>query len=192
MIATDGSPPTFADRYSSAIRSSALLSRPSTTHSPTDILGAVGLASKTTLSNGQPGAPLAMALARLFVGDNHATSEIVGILAIKLRDKSVAWRFKLKRTKCDDMAAAVLAWHRDGVCKTCGGHGYRVMGNNGGRAVLADTHCMACHGTGRVEFDRQFVADHRPLARWLLAEVERELSKAGPAAMAALAPRLEL
>jgi hypothetical protein len=41
-------------------------------------------------------------------------------------------------------------------------------------------------------FDNQFRPEHLDIARWLCTEVERQQASAGAAAMAALAPRLEL
>ena len=52
--------------------------------------------------------------------------------------------------------------------------------------------CKFCRGTGKILFDRQFPITRLELARWLLVEIEREQAVAGPAAMAALAPKLEL
>ena len=94
-------------RYASAVRSNNLRSAAATTYSDSDVLGAVGLASKRH--------PLAMALARLFCGDNHAARELVVILSELAWGKAAVLRIDLKRTQADDIARAVLAWHRDGV-----------------------------------------------------------------------------
>src|SRR5688572_14309198 len=107
------------DRYSGAVRSSNLRSEPDTTYSDSDVLGAVGLAAVRR--------PLAAALTRLFMGDNHAAQQIVCILAEQVRDKAIASDVDLKPTQAQDMARAVLAWHRDGVCKTCNGHGFDLI-----------------------------------------------------------------
>jgi hypothetical protein len=173
---------TFRDRYSTSVRSSNLRSAPDTTHSATDVLGAAGIASKRT--------PLGIALMRLFSGDNGAAAQIVQTMAGMLVGK--AWhahKLELKPTQATDMAQAVLAWHRDGTCKPCGGHGYLMVE---GAPTLSDHQCPRCRGTGRVPFDRHFKGARLDLAQWLVAEVEREQAFAGPAAMRALAPRLEL
>jgi hypothetical protein len=171
------------DRYSSAVRSSNLRSKESTTYSDSDVLGAMGLAAKQR--------PLAAALARLFTGDNHAAQAIVAILAEMAWGKAAETRVQLKRTQAVDMARAVLAWHRDGRCSACGGHGYQILGTIGaGRAVKSDHECPACKGTRKVPFGPQFPVERRSVAWWLLAAVEREQGHAGPAAMAALAKRL--
>lgn len=162
------------------MRSGNLLSKPDTTYSDTDVLGAVGLAGKRH--------PLAMALARLFVGDNHAARELVEILSAMAWGKALALRVELKRTQADDMARAVLAWHRDGVCRECGGHGYQLIV---GAPSIGDNACPACRGTRKVPFDSQFSIERLVVARWLLAAVEREQAIAGPAAMAKLADRME-
>lgn len=180
----------ITDRYASAVHSSNLKSRTETTFSDSDVLGAAGLAGKLVKHDGHPGAPLAIALARLFAGDNHAVREIVDLMAQLVwskarRDGIVV----LKRFAAEEMSRAVLAWHREGVCKPCGGHGYQVIR---GAPALSENECPKCRGSGRRAFDSEFAPDMLDLARWLLAELERELSRAGPAAMAALAPRLDM
>jgi hypothetical protein len=171
------------DRYSSAVRSSNLKSKESTTYSDSDVLGAMGLAAKQR--------PLAAALTRLFTGDNHAAQAIVAILAEMAWGKAAETRVPLKRPQAVDMARAVLAWHRDGKCSACGGHGYSILGTLGtGRAVVSDHDCPACKGSKKVPFGPQFPVERRSVAWWLLSAVEREQGHAGPAAMAALAKRL--
>jgi hypothetical protein len=172
---------TILDRYASAVRSANLKSDANTSRSDVDVLGAAGLAAKRH--------QLAIALARLFCGDNRASSEIVEMLASMVWGKAQAQHVELKRVQADDMARAVLAWHRDGICKTCSGHGFQLIH---GAPAVGDTPCPACHGQRRIPFERQFHPERRQLACWLLAEVEREQAKAGPAALAALAPRLNL
>ena len=177
----------FDDRYATAVRSSNLKSKPDTLRSDSDVLGAAGLAAKR--------APLALALLRLLSGDNHASTEIVSILAGMADGKAYRIGVEITRIECVDMGRAVLAWCRDGTCKACGGHGFRLANDaeiGQGRAVLSEHHCPACRGERKIPFDRQFSIERLELARWLRSEVEREVSKAGPAAMAALAPRLEL
>lgn len=175
-------PTTFSDRYSSAVRSANLKSQPGTTRSDADILGAAGIAAKTS--------PLAIALLRLFAGDNHASRDIVDHLAQMLVGK--AWhsqKLNLPRLEADDIAKAVLAWHREGTCRPCGGHGYTRIE---GAPAISDHQCPSCRGTGRMLFDIHFRGARLDLARWLVSEIEREQAIAGPAAMRALAPRLEL
>lgn len=174
------------DRYAGAVRSGNLrnssnIAVDQDTYSDTDVLGAVGLAAKRE--------PLAMALARLFCGDNHAAEQIVVILASMAWGKAAALRTPLKRTQAVDMARAVLAWHRDGVCKACNGHGFDLIA---GAPAISGHECSACRGSGKILFERQFAPPLRYLATWLLAEVEREQGRAGPAALAKLADRLAL
>ena len=167
------------DRYASAVRSSNLRSNEATTYSDTDVLGAAGLAAKRN--------PLAIALARLFCGDNGAAPEIVTIMADMAWGKAQAINVKLRRVESIDIARAVLAWHRDGKCRVCGGHGFALID---GSRTIGDAECGKCYGTGRVPFDRNFKGQSLVVASWLIAEVEREQAKAGPAAMQKLAPRL--
>lgn len=169
------------DRYAGAVRSSNLGSQPDTTYSDSDVLGAAGLAAKRV--------PLGIALMRLFSGDNHSSSEIVRILSAKAVGKAYRIGKEIGGLEADDVARAVLAWHRNGTCKPCGGHGQKLIP---GTTTIGDDKCPACRGAGRVLFDRQFSPDRLDLARWLVAEMEREMAIASPEAMRMLAPRVDL
>jgi hypothetical protein len=144
-----------------------------------DVVGAVGLAGKT--------APLATALLRLFVGDNSAARDIVHIMAGMAVGKAYRLGHEISRLQAEDLARAVLAWHRDGVCRVCDGHGYIQPQ---GAPCLSDQQCPSCRGTGRILFDRQFAVDRVELARWLAAEVEREQGRAGVEAMRKLSDQM--
>lgn len=173
---------TFRDRYSSAVRANNLHSNPDTTRSASDVLGAAGFAS---IEN-----PLGIALIRLLSGDNGAANEIVTMMAKSLVGKAWhAYRMNLDPTQAKHLSQAVLAWYRHGSCKPCGGHGYLQVE---GTPTLSTIQCKACNGYGRVPFEKHLKGARLELARWLGSEIERELSYAGPAAMRALAPRLEL
>lgn len=145
----------------------------------TSVVGAVGFAGKR--------APLAAALLRLFVGDNGSARDIVHIMAGMLVGKAYRLGHEIARVQAEDMARAVLAWHRDGTCKHCGGHGFLKLD---GAPGLSDQQCQHCRGSGRIIFDREFAMDRLELARWLAAEVEREQQIAGVEAMRCLAERL--
>ncbi len=186
----------FIDRYSSAVHSANLKSGEDARHedasaniTDTDMLGAAAFAAKAVRFDGRPGAPLAIALARLFAGDNRAVREIVNHMAQLVWNRAHAEAVKLKRIEAHRIACAVLAWHRDGVCKPCSGHGYQLVI---GAPSLSENKCPACRGVGKRAFDKEFPLMTLGLARWLLAQVENEMGRAGPAAMAALAPRLDL
>lgn len=171
------------ERISSAVVGNRdLTSKPDTTYSDSDVLGAAGLAGKSN--------PLGIALTRLFAGDNRATDDIVRILSTSLVGKAWhAWKIELPRVEAEDMAKMVLAWFRHGTCRKCGGHGFK---NVKGAPALSGDACKPCDGTGKMPFESQFPMDRVLAARWLLAEVEREQAIAGPAAMRALAPKLDL
>ena len=169
------------DRYSSAVRSSNLCSNPDTTYSDSDVLGAAGLAAKCN--------ELGIALMRLFSGDNHASSDIVRILSTKAIGKAYRLGAEIARVEAEDLARSVLAWHRDGTCKPCGGHGQKLIP---GTTTIGDDKCPACKGGGRLLFDMHFSSGRLELAKWLVSELEREMSSAGPEAMKMLAPRLDL
>lgn len=166
------------DRYASAVRSSNLTSKPGTTYSDSDVLGAAGLAARK--------APLGIALLRLFVGGADHAGEVVEILAGMAVGKAYRMGNEATRVEAVDIARAVLAWYRHGTCTACGGHGRRVIP---GTTTLGDEACAPCRGTGRIVFDQQFPLERLELARWLAAEIEREQGAAGFEAMAKLAPR---
>lgn len=172
----------FEDRYASAMRSSNLRSEEKTLHSSADILGAAGKASKDY--------PLALSLLRLFNGDNGAVAKIVELMT----EKAITKAYRTTRAEIGPVAASLIArmvldWYRDSACKPCGGHGFKRMK---GAPALSDQPCQVCTGTGKRDFETMFPPNRLELAKWLAAELERETALAGPAAMAALAPRLDL
>lgn len=171
------------DRYASAIRASSLKHDPRSMHSATDVLGAYGLASKEQ--------SLAVALERLLSGDNRQAHEVVRMMSLMVWSRAQVMRVKpkLMRPSAHDMACACLAWYRNGVCRPCGGLGKTLMP---GTTVLSAHECQVCKGTGKVLFEQQFKPEWRELAAWLQAEMQRSLASAGPAAMARLAPSLDL
>lgn len=185
----------ITDRYASAIRSNRLTVDEKTTMSDTDVLGAMGLADRELTtgkdSQGNPvhPAPLAVALERLFAGDNSASRAIVEILTRKAWERAKASRIRLRRTEAADMAKACLAWHRDGTCKPCGGHGTLLIP---GSKTLGTKRCKQCKGAGVLPFESQFDLELVPIAAWLVAEMQRDMSRAGPAAMRKIAPSLAL
>lgn len=194
----------FTNRYASAIQSANLASDPDTTTSDTDVLGAAGLAGKATRqvqgSDGKihaiKGHPLAMSLLRLLMGDASEAKAIVQLLAPMVCDRAEASGLKPRMSwvEAEDISRAVLGWCRDSTCKTCHGHGYKVavgvMGST--RAVIGDSPCEDCGGSGKKPFEPMFPKPRQELALWLRDAVEREVAMAAPAAMQALAPRLDL
>lgn len=169
----------FDERYATAVRTANLRSDEKTTFSAADVLGAAGIASRKH--------PLALALLRLFSGDNHASGQILDLLESMLVGKAFRMGRDVDRAAASVMARLALDWFRDSVCKPCGGHGYLRMD---GSPTLSDKACGDCSGKGRREFEVLFPPERVDLARWAIAELEREAASAGPAAMAALAPRL--
>jgi hypothetical protein len=175
----------ITDRYATAVHSSCLTVDERTTFSDTDVIGAMGLADRSLTAGGHP---LAVALERMFVGDNGAANKIVEVLACMVRAKAPSMRVGLTHTQAVDMAQACLAWHRDSVCKPCGGHGQHVIK---GSTTIGGALCKPCKGTGHIPFEQQFRIEWRELARWLVIEMEREQGRAGPAAMRKIAPSLD-
>lgn len=188
------------DRYASAVHSSNLVVDGKTYMGDSDVLGAAGLADKALTTGWRPTgpdgqgepvrpSPVAVPLERLFAGDNRAAYEIVRILAEMAHEHSFKLKTKISRVHCADMARACLAWHRDGTCKPCEGRGYQLIP---GTKTLSERECPECRGSRKMPFERQFRPEQRELARWLVSEMARASGHAGPAAMRALAPQLEL
>lgn len=185
----------ISNRYASAVHSSNLGVDEKTVMSDTDVLGAMGIADRVLnvgmTSSGTPvrPCPLAVPLERLFAGDNNAAYDIVRTMAEMVWYEARRIKVKLGRVEAKEIAQACLAWHRDGVCKPCGGHGYALIP---GTISLSSHECPACRGSGKRLFEREFKPLHRELARWLVSEMSRASGYAGPAAMRALAPSLNL
>lgn len=171
----------FEDRYARAMRSSNLRSEEKSVHSGADILGAAGLAAKEH--------PLAIALLRLFNGDLGAVDRIIDLMTDMAVGKAYRLGREIDRVAASLLSRFVLDWYRDARCKACGGHGFKRMK---AAPTLSDQQCTACEGAGRRNFESMFPPERLELAKWLAAELERETALAGPAAMAALAPRLEV
>lgn len=179
------------DRYASAIHSSNLKTKAETVMSDTDVLGAYGIADRR-LSAGVDHFskhPLAVLLERMFLGDNAAAGEIVSILGEVIRVKAQALRIRMTEVQAADMARVTLGWFRHPSCKVCGGHGFRIIP---GTKTLGDSRCRPCNGTGKVQLEQAFRVDQRELVAWVMACLEREVGMAGPAAMRALCPQLDL
>lgn len=180
----------ITDRYASAVRSKNLRSDPESMRNDenpvrdacaADVVAAFGLAGKRQ--------PLATALARLLVGNRQVARVIVEILTEKVVSKALALRVDITENEAVVLCKSVLAWAQFGTCKPCSGLGHPTIR---GTTTLSVATCPECHGTGRMPFDPHFAIEHLELARWLLAEIERDIAKAGPVAMAALAPHVDL
>jgi len=189
----------ISDQYARAVNSKNLKSEERTTQSDADVLGAMGLADRTLSTGWKTTAPgegypvrpskLAVPLERLFKGDNGAAHEIVRILSDMVFVKSWDLQVRISRLAAADMACACLAWHRNGTCKPCGGHGLTLIP---GVPSLSGHQCPVCRGTGKILLEKQFRPEHHDLVRWLVDEMTREVGRAGNAAMRSLAPTLEM
>ncbi|MDQ0084565.1 hypothetical protein J2W35_004934 [Variovorax boronicumulans] len=170
----------LTERYASAIRSSNLKIDDRTARSDSDVLGAMGLAAIRH--------PLAVALHRLFAGDNTASVEIVDILSDDAWKQARAMRVRLNRQQAKGLAQSCLAWHRNPVCKICDGHGRLVIP---GTKTLRDL-CGPCRGTGRTLFADLFPHEQRELANWVIVHMETHQAQAGPEAMRKIAEYLNV
>jgi hypothetical protein len=170
----------------------------------THVVGAMGLADRR-LTTGWvptgpdegyhiPKAPLAVALTRLFTGSNSAAHEIVRLMADMIFERSWRIKAKISRPVAHDLACSVLAFHRNGTCRSCGGHGFELIL---GTPAHSERHCKACGGAGKVPLERIVSSNgQKPelaeMARWLLCVMEAEAGRAAPEAFRALAEKMEL
>lgn len=198
MYAESNDKPGVEERYSTAVSSSNLAVNPRTSMSDTDVLGAMGLADRELTqgrkSDGTPvrPAPLAVALERLLSGDSRAAHGIVRGLADAVWKEARGRNTKLTHLEATHMAKVLLAWMRDGVCKTCGGHGYQLIPGTKTHSVTPCRHCSKSETPGKRPLFKEFRPAHRDLADWLRNEVQREAGRAAPQAMAHLASTMDL
>lgn len=198
---------TINERYSTAINSRNLSVDEKTTMSDSDVIGAMGLAARRLetgwVPTGKGGEgydiakePLAAPMERLLRGDNSAAYDLVRLLAKMAHEYSFALKIKITLGQCEDIAKACLAWHRNGVCGTCQGRQHPTF--KGTPKLDENTNCPDCydkvlrHSTGKLPFDKQFRHEWRVLANWIKDEMARAAGRAGPQAMKAIAPSLDL
>lgn len=168
----------ISERYACAVHATSLTSDPSTYLSNTDVLGAMGLAAKQH--------PLGAALTRLLEGGG--SGDAIDALATMICKRARTEKVIITALGAQDMAKAVLAWHRHGTCPPCGGTGYSRIENT---PVNGD-QCTHCHGTRKIPLESNFGPALRGLAHWASSEIEYHIARAGDAAMRKLAPRLDL
>lgn len=175
------------DAYSRAVGSGGLSATDRTTWGSADVVGAFGMAKREH--------PLAVALARMFVGGDREAKAVASVMTRMLVGKAYHTGEEIGESAADLIAGLVLEWHRNSACRDCGGHGFATVNGEQlgvGRAVIGDRPCPTCRGSRTRPFDTLFPPDRLNLARWLRAEVERETAKAGAEAMRRLAPDLSL
>lgn len=189
-----------ADRYSRAVNATSLApvgtkgrdeDKPLAIHT----LASYGLADRS-LTDGHDRygnqvlpAPLAVPLARVMHGgDYRAMHSIVRELADRGYRKSKHFDARVTEGEAKRMAKATIAWFLHGTCKPCGGHG---MERPEGAPMLSGRICKSCGGTKRIPFVTQFHHHVRPLAQWMVDEVEKSLGRASVQAQRHLQPRRE-
>lgn len=168
----------ITERYASAVHATSLKSDPATYMSDTDVLGAMGLAAKQH--------PLGAALTRLLEGGG--SGDAIDALATMIFKRARTERVKLTAIGANDIAKAVIAWHRHGTCQPCGGRGSLLMP---GTPVNGE-QCPHCQGTGKLDFDSHFPLAVRRLAQWASDQIEYGVSNAAIDAMRRIAPLMEL
>lgn len=186
-------------RYSRAVHSGNLTVVRGESHEEVllndpEVLGAYGLADRNLTAGRERGrdgkerpvtpAPLAVPLERLFAGDARAAHEVVRILADAAFNEARRRRVKLDQVQAFDMARAVLAWFRNGVCRPCGGRGFPIIKDSPVQSVVACEHCA---GIGKVPLLKHFRYEWKPIVTWLKDRIDDESGRASSAAMRTLA-----
>lgn len=166
------------ERYASAIHTKSLKHEERTTWADVDVLGAAGLAAKHQ--------PLGIALARMLSGGKP--NEVIESLTFMAKKRGYQINCRVTDLQARDIATAVLAWYRHGICQPCGGIGFKIIT---GTPSLGDA-CPKCEGTGKIDFDSNFRKDSVVLARWLSSEIDKSIALAGDAAMRSLANSMDM
>lgn len=165
------------ERYNTAIHASSLKPDANTTYADLDVIGAAGLAARYE--------PMGIALARMLAGGGATC--VIAEMTDAVHERSFRIKQRVTVAVAENIAKAVLAWWRDGVCHPCNGTGFELIT---GTPSLGG-ECKACSGSGKRAFDKEFRHEHRELARWLSDEVERSQVNAGQIAMKKIAPMLD-
>lgn len=127
----------IAERYSTARHTSNLKSIYRTTHAPSDIIGAAGMAAQDNQA--------ALTLWDVtFKGKTGAKLALVELLSNNLAGQMCRqnWRGDPKR-----ITQEVVAWHLHGTCQPCGGRGHAKIINTPGQE---DEPCHHCNGVGKM------------------------------------------
>jgi hypothetical protein len=166
------------ERYNTAVHASSLKPDANTTYADLDVIGAAGLAARYE--------PMGIALARMLSGGGARA--VLTEMTDAVHERSFRIRERVSVTVAENIAKAVLAWWRDGVCHPCSGTGFELIA---GTPSLGG-ECKECGGTGKRPLDKSFRQEHKELARWLSGEIERCQANAGQIAMRKIAPSLDL
>lgn len=166
------------DIYNTAIHATNLKSKPETTWSPTDVLAAAGLAARYE--------PLGIALARMLSGGGKG--QVVEILTHEGYHYSHKIKNRVTWLQAEDISKAVLAWYSHGTCKQCDGLGLVKIEDT----PSLGAQCKSCEGQGKIDFDKQFRHEWRPIARWLHDQIGKAQARAGQEAMKKIAKSMEL
>ncbi len=167
------------ERYSVAVNADNLKTDVRTTYGPTDVLGAVGIASLYE--------PLGVALARFFAGGGNG--DLVNVMAKHALHRSKTIKgCRISKLQAHDIATSVIAWYLHGRCNDCGGTGFALIPDT---PHLSDKPCKVCEGTGKLVFVRQFRHEWRELALWMKDEIERSQNAAAQIAMKKIAALMD-
>ena len=158
--------------------------------SDSDVVGAMAYADRR-LSSGEDHHtkhPLAVPLERLFRGSRNS-KEVIGILADLIQKKAKRSSQEISAVEAKDMARVILGWFRSPRCRVCGGHGLKIIR---GTTSLGHQKCAPCQGTGTIQLELLYLESKRELVRWAISRMELEAGLAAPAAMTALASKMDL
>lgn len=157
----------IAERYDTAVDTSDLTLRLG--RCDADMLLAAGYATAGDTRGAQ-----ALALYRM-----RATGSRVDVA--RAVDGLTAWLLDRRRqpramriASARAVAATVLHWWLDDVCRACGGRGYELVP---GTQIVGDTPCQACGGAGRSALEHRVPSEHRDAARWLAGEIDESTQR---------------
>lgn len=172
----------ITERYTTAVSSTNLLSEERTLYSDTDVLGAMGIAAKTH--------PLGTALSRMLV-DGKA-EKALDLLAGLAFGRARLHKVTMGMPEARDVAMATLGWFRHGKCRECCGTGFRLVADEA--QTRSDELCGHCGGTGKIPFAEQFneTPTFLPVALWLAAQIDREISWAHAQAAQKIGKEMDL
>lgn len=126
----------IAEHYSRARSASSLKSEPRTRMSPSDVLGAAGMAA-------QRHSDAMMLWGVVYGGNNDSKMALVESLADKLRSHMMRNRLKGEPRH---IAMEVLAHYLHATCTACDGVGYQLIPDT---VLRMDEPCEVCGGSGK-------------------------------------------
>lgn len=129
-------------------------------------------------------APLGIALWRAkYANDRHAFRHALSLLTARAAHVARKRRWVETPKVVKLLTARVFTWSVFGVCPQCQGRGHlsiAAIDATGGRGVLEDEMCPACHGYGITPIERAVPVEHIGRAKdiaQLLAQADQDIDR---------------